>query len=112
MPIKNSRNSKSESMSAEAGVLTGVAQKVGSAIGTVVSVLSGTGKASTSKAGPSKKNSFQAPQSRQKKSGRTVKMTTTPASNHSPKEKSPKRRSGNTTNRRRRASAAVLRNKP
>jgi hypothetical protein len=69
MPIKDSGDSKSESKAAEPGVLTEVAQKVGTAVGTVVSVLSGTSKSeinqsNTSKKGPQRTNS-----------GKTSKMT-------------------------------------
>jgi hypothetical protein len=66
----NGRKAKSnESTATEPGVLTEVAQNVGTAVGTVVSALSGTSKAGTGKSSTGKKS----PQ--RTNSQRTTKMT-------------------------------------
>ena len=76
----NDRKDKSnESTAAEPGVLTEVAQKVGTAVGTVVSALSGTSKAGTGKSSTGKKS----PQ-------RTTKMTAA----KTPKQRSKKKPGG------------------
>ena len=90
MPIKDSGDSKSESKAAEPGVLIEVAQKVGTAVGTVVSVLSGTSKSeinqsNTSKKGPQRTNS------QPTNSGKTSKMTA--SNNNRSAAKTSKRRS-------------------
>jgi len=62
MNTNDPKDQSSKSTATEPGVLTEVAQKVGSAVGTVVSALSGTGKAgggesSKGKKGPQRTNS-------------------------------------------------------
>jgi hypothetical protein len=64
MSTNNRKDKSNESTATEPGVLTEVAQKVGTAVGTVVSALSATTKAATGKSSTGKKS----PQ-------RTTKMT-------------------------------------
>jgi hypothetical protein len=56
MSTNNRKDKSKESAATEPGVLTEVAQKVGSAVGTVVSALSATSKAVTGKSSPGKKS--------------------------------------------------------
>ncbi len=74
MSTNERKDTSNESTATEPGVLTEVAQKVGTAVGTVVSALSGTssagtGKSSTSKKGPQRTNSHST------SAQRTTKMT-------------------------------------
>jgi hypothetical protein len=87
----NDRNDTgSESTATEPGVLTEVAQKVGTAVGTVVSAVSGTIKAGTAKSSTGKKGP-QRTNSQPTNAQRTTKMT---ASNNNPSAvKTPKQRS-------------------
>jgi hypothetical protein len=83
----NNRKAKSnESTAAELGVLTEVAQKVGTAVGTVVSALSGTSKAGTGKSRTGKK-SPQRTNSQPTNAQRTTKMTAAKTSKQRSKKK-------------------------
>jgi hypothetical protein len=81
MSTNNRKDTSNESTAAEPGVLTEVAQKVGTAVGTVVSALSGTSKAGTGKKSPQRTNSQ--PTNAQ----RTTKMTAA----KTPKQRSKKK---------------------
>lgn len=67
--MTNHSDSKHDSMRAEPDALTAVAKKVGTAVGTVVSLVSGKSKSETSKSGASKKDR-KGTKSRQKSSTR------------------------------------------
>lgn len=90
------KDTKTEATAAESGVLTEVAQKVGTAVGTVVSALSGTskaatGKSSTGKKGPQRTNkttSAKAAKQRSKKRPGSAGTEHSPLKRHRIKSKS------------------------
>jgi len=87
----NDRKDKSnESTAAEPGVLTEVAQKVGTAVGTVVSALSGTSKAGTGKKSPqrtTKATTAKTPKQRSKKKPGSAGTDHSPLKRHRIKSK-------------------------
>jgi hypothetical protein len=96
MSTKNRKDKSNKSAATEPGVLTEVAQKVGTAVGTVVSALSGTSKAAPGKSSPGKKGpqrtnkttAAKAPKQRSRKKSGSAGTDHSPLKRHRIKSKS------------------------
>jgi len=86
MSTNDRKDQSNQSTATEPGVLTEVAQKVGTAVGTVVSALSGTSKAGSGKSSKGKKGP-QRTNSQTTNAERTMKMTAAKASKQRSKKK-------------------------